>query len=257
MDAFSRLWPRTVEYAVLAGMLCGMVSGYSCAAKSEIHEVVSDGGIKCRITRWGDCRWRLETADAAGQFHERGAVQALASFMDEARPSPSDDIFDGTRIEIFSKPFAVRVFASDGKMVQEIVSIVRNGDKILVKGTLLEHEAVYGGGERFDNFNKRGTRFQLFIEDGWNRSDTTYIAIPSFTTTRGGGFLVNAYETMTVDFGKTATGIWSVELERETFDAFLFATSRQVYAIARSYELMGSGQAGTEPVAAPGRPTHR
>lgn len=204
-------------------------------------EFISDGNVKCRIVPWGECRWRLESADAQGVFRHKGAIQALSFFMGEDEPRPLADTNDGTHIEISSNPFSIKIFSPSGKPVQEIISISRNGEKTVVKGRLLDEEAIYGGGERFDSLNKRGRSFTLFTEDGWNRADTTYIAIPFFTTTRGGGFLVNAYEPMTADFGKCSANEWAIELDGTHSDIFIFATEKPADAIESAYRLMGEG----------------
>ena len=113
-------------------------------------EFISDGNVKCRIVPWGECRWRLESADAQGVFRHKGAIQALSFFMGEDEPRPLADTNDGTHIEISSNPFSIKIFSPSGKPVQEIISISRNGEKTVVKGRLLDEEAIYGGGERFE-----------------------------------------------------------------------------------------------------------
>jgi aldose 1-epimerase len=100
---------------------------------------------------------------------------------------------------------------------------VENGT-VTLKGGLVENEGVYGGGERFDTVNKRGTKFDLYTSDGWNKSSTTYMAIPLFLTTRGAGIYVNRYERMTVDFGKSNLHEWSIWLENDTMDCYIYAT---------------------------------
>ena len=144
---------------------------------------------------------------------------------------------DCTHIEIASNPVSIKIFSPSGKPVQEIISISRNGEKTVVKGRLLDEEAIYGGGERFDSLNKRGRSFTLFTEDGWNRADTTYIAIPFFTTTRGGGFLVNAYEPMTADFGKCSANEWAIELDGTHSDIFIFDEPTRGIDVAAKVEI--------------------
>ena len=61
---------------------------------------------------------------------------------------------------------------------------------------------VYGGGERFDETNKRGKNISLYISDSYDAKgySGSYVAIPLFSTSRGGGMFINRYETMSISF---------------------------------------------------------
>jgi hypothetical protein len=109
-------------------------------------------------------------------------------------------------------------------VVTELTDVVFDGEKTVMKGVLAEGEAIYGGGERLDVANKRGTAFTLYTCDGWNNSSTTYVVIPVFLTTRGGGMYINRNEAAKVDFGKAKENEWSYLLQRGNLDCYFYPT---------------------------------
>ena len=165
--------------------------------------------------------WRVRLADGSGTFNDRGAVQSLAAFMDEE--VPSFGVPDGSRVEVVTRPFALRFYSRSGKLVREITTLTMDrgvqgsarpakdgSEGFSVKGTLSAGEGVYGFGERLDRLNQRGQKILLCSSDGWNMSDTTYAPIPFFVTTSGSGVFVNDYGTMTADMGSSVSNEWSV-----------------------------------------------
>ena len=192
----------------------------------------------------------MRLADAGGCFAERGAVQALASFMGEEVPSFGAS--DGSRVEVSQVPFAIRFYSRSGRLVREITALtaVRDGQGtgspakdeakgFVVKGTLPAGEGVYGFGERFDRLNQRGQKILLCSSDGWNKSDTTYAPIPFFVTTSGAGVFVNDYGTMTADMGATSENEWIVSGLGERLDIYIWATDRMLDAVRGVHRLQG------------------
>ena len=219
-------------------------------AVSGVSFVLS--GVKCRLTWTGPATgWRFRTADASGRFQPDGAVQKLAAFMGE--PSPSRDLpfrvdpksgaricraADKTRVEIAADG-TLRVFSSSGRIVTEVTGVSAAGGKSTLSGRLLDAEPVYGLGERLDRLNKRGQRLSIFTTDGYNDSNATYMAIPLFTTHRGGGVFVNLYERMTADFGATQRNVWRFEIDKPQVDAYFFAKDGIAGALSAYTALSG------------------
>lgn len=191
------------------------------------------------ITYTGDNGWRIK-AQPIGKlgFEGMGAAQALAYYMNEEINNtvlPIDikqekskltlSCEDGSYVTIDTgENFQIRFYSPKKECVSSISDLIVENGTVTLKGGLVENEGVYGGGERFDTVNKRGTKFDLYTSDGWNKSSTTYMAIPLFLTTRGAGIYVNRYERMTVDFGKSNLYEWSIWLENDTMDCYIYAT---------------------------------
>ena len=206
----------------------------------------SPSGVNCRLTARGDGAWRIQSEAGPGAgFNDEGAVQALSSFLGESlddaaiplrrsgRKTLTAKAPDGTRVLL--QPDGSLVFKSvSGREVIRILSIDRKDGKTYVKGTLAEGEHVFGLGERLDRLDKTGQGVTLYTSDGWNNSNTTYMAIPLFSTSRGGGVFINSYTRSSVDFGKDEAGVWTVVLEDPGLDAYVFATDR-IAEVIRGY----------------------
>lgn len=211
-------------------------------------------GIFARLSYEGVNGWRLQ-ANAKGyeSFDAVGAAQSLALFMQE-------EVCDSSLpLDIKVAEAFVTVVAPDGqvavlslgdhfsltlstpaqKKVIELTSLRAEEDRMILGGKLIPEEAIYGGGERFDVVNKRGTAFPLYICDGWNRVDTSYMAIPLFLTSRGGGMFINRFECMSVDFGAAISDEWSVTLTNDVMDCYFYADGDIKSPLAGYTELSG------------------
>lgn len=199
-------------------------------------------GVYCRLTYDGNNGWRLQ-ANASGYdyFDDTGAAQALAIYLGETPDNLAQKLTvtktngvlkitaaDSTSYATLSYEgsFALKCFTADGTEMIHVTSIAADGEKVVLKGGLQASEAIYGGGERFDTVNKRGTAFTLYTADGWNSASSTYVAIPLFATSRGAGMFINRYETMAVDFGKTTSDEWCVSLTNDLMDCYFYATGK-------------------------------
>ncbi|MBQ9773146.1 MAG: glycoside hydrolase family 31 protein [Clostridia bacterium] len=192
------------------------------------------------LTNYGNLGWRLRSANANGCFEEKGAAQALACFMGEkpqgeaqrltvveAADSVTVTACDGTQARLtVGERFGIAFMASDGTVMSEVSEIVCDGNTVQMKGSLTERECVYGGGQRFDAVNRRGTSMVLYSYDGYNTDNgkATYMPIPLFMTSRGGGIYVNRFERMNVDFGEAAENVWAVDLKHDVLDCYFYAT---------------------------------
>lgn len=202
-------------------------------------------GISFRLTNEGKKGWRLQTSKNDNSFDPIGASQELALFMKEEVKDDSEEITvnkcdcaltvtaaDGSYVTLsLSECFAMNVCTAKGVVVSAIRSVKKDGKNIIVTGALSENEAIYGGGERFDTTNKRGTKMALYSCDGWNNSYTTYVVVPLFLTTQGGGMFFNRNEYAVADFGKANADEWSYFIESEVLDCYFYATGKMEDAL--------------------------
>lgn len=227
-------------------MKIGLIAVYGLLATAAVWadavksvDFTAPGGVKCRLTAEGASMWRIRTARADGTFAEVGAAQALARWMGETlRPAPRPlretieagvRVFtapDGSKALLMADGSLLAFVSATGRKVVDVTRLVPGAKGSVLAGRLLPREAVYGLGERLDRLNKRGTRVRLCTSDGYNDSSASYVAIPLFSTTRGGGVFVNAYEIMTADFGASAPDEWRMEIEKDSIDAYVIATDR-------------------------------
>ena len=193
-----------------------------------------------RLTYDGSNGWRLQTnTKNYNHFKDIGAGQSLALYMDEG----FEDVTVPLKVEKRNDALVIKVegvdeYATlsyntfdldfcnkDGVSLYNVngMSAESNGD-IKLTGKMNATEAVYGGGERFDDANKRGKEMNLYISDAYDASGS-YVAIPLFSTSRGGGLFVNRYEPMSIAFPeKNTAGNWSLTISSETVDCYFYAT---------------------------------
>ena len=219
-----------------------------CALSAGAADFRTPDGVAGRADDLGGGVWRVRLADAEGRFAERGAVQSLTAFMGEDVPSFGAP--DGSRVEVYERPFALRFYSRSGKVVREITSLVVTCGGLgtsrptrecgfIAKGRLSEGEGVYGFGERLDRLNQRGRKILLCSSDGWNKSDTTYAPIPFFVTTSGAGVFVNDYGSMTADIGASRADEWSIRGRGRRIDLYVWATDRMLDAVSGVHRLQG------------------
>ncbi|MBQ8310066.1 MAG: glycoside hydrolase family 31 protein [Clostridia bacterium] len=212
----------------------GIVNNVIQAPKAVYFTV---GALSARLSYHGIHGWRLQTnVQGKYDFDDNGASQTLARFLKEEIADLSEEISvvyeadamtlrggDGTSVTIATDRFSIAFCTADGKEISHLTDISFDGANVTVKGSLIENEAIFGGGERFDVVNKRGTAFPLDICDGWNCTHTSYMAIPLFITSRGGGMFINRYECMNVDFGAAVSDEWSVTVLNDVLDCYFYA----------------------------------
>ena len=210
------------------------VYGLAIAAFIGIHHV-------------GDDVWRIRTQSADGSFAERGGVQAIEAFLGptNAKRSPRPR----GQATLANDRQAVRFQSPEGKLLAVIDNIHVTNGVVTVSGPLEPSEGVFGGGCRFDRLNKRGTEFLLNAEDGWNRNETMYVPIPVFSTSRGGGFLVNTHAVIRLDAGKSDPNRWSIRYLGDHADLYYFTGGTLADVRHGALGLVGVGE---KPKLAPG-----
>lgn len=89
--------------------------------------------------------------------------------------------------------------------------------------TLSPGEKIFGCGESFTEFNKRGQRVVLWTDDSnGTQNETMYKPIPFFLSSRGYGMFVHSSGPITFDFGRYFSGINSIMLGDDELDLFVF-----------------------------------
>ena len=221
-------------------------------ASAKALTFVNAAGISFRLTFEGIHGWRLQSSNN-GKFDDMGACQMLAQFMGEQLGGKAQKLTvvanknsvtltekKGTcAVLSLGKAFSLQFCTPAGKVITELTDIAYVGKRTIVKGTLESGEAIYGGGERLDALNKRGSAFELRTCDGWNNSSTTYVVIPTFLTTRGGGMFFNRNEAANVDFGKEVENEWFYSVRESEIDCYFYPTGSMADVLKGYTELAG------------------
>ncbi len=84
-------------------------------------------------------------------------------------------------------------------------------------------EKIFGCGESFTNFNKRGSKVVLWADDANGvQNETMYKPIPFFMSSRGYGMFMHTSTPITCDFGKYFSGVNSLMIGDDELDLFVF-----------------------------------
>ena len=198
-----------------------------------------------RITYNGKNGWRLQTNQTNyNRFKDIGAGQALALYLDEGFHDvtvpltvvQTDDKLiiqaNGTDayVELFYNIFSLDFCGGESEALYNVsdMIVLSNGD-IELRGKMNATDGVFGAGERFDSANHRGKTLNLYTSDSYDTRGGigTYVAIPLFSTSRGGGMFINRYEPMRVSFPKSGeAGDWSLTINTEILDCYFYATGK-------------------------------
>ena len=195
-----------------------------------------------RLTYDGANGWRLQSnLQSYNHFKDISAGQSLAMYMNEGFNDVTVPLTvtqeegklvikaAGTEAHavLSYDAFNLDFCNAEGESLYNVngLSLLSDG-KIQMTGRMNQTDAVYGGGETFTDANKRGQTVKLYISDAYN-ANGTYVAIPLFSTSRGGGMFVNRYEYMTVSFPQQGiNGDWSLVMDSELFDGYFYATGK-------------------------------
>ena len=212
-----------------------------------------------RLTYNGANGWRLQTnTKNYNYFRDIGAGQSLAMYMDEGFhdvempltvvctedvPTSGISIFAvGTESSatLSCNSFDLWFDNSNNEGLFNVngMSISSNGEVVL-KGRMNATDAVYGGGESFGDSNRRGDHVSLYISDAYDASGT-YVAIPLFSTSRGGGVFVNKYDPMSIYFPPNGSvGTWALTIGTEIVDCYFYATGNIADVLQAYTDLTG------------------
>ena len=146
------------------------------------------------------------------------------------------------RILIKEKPWHVFIYDSKGKLLTQTIhtsdvsstftpvvpfSYVRRAsdysrsmDAVL---NLSPGEKIFGCGESFQSFDKRGQKVVLWTDDANGvQNETMYKPIPFFMSNRGYGVFMHHSSPITCDFGKYFSGVNSMMIGDDELDLFIF-----------------------------------
>ncbi|MGD8786405.1 MAG: alpha-xylosidase, partial [Phycisphaerales bacterium] len=88
---------------------------------------------------------------------------------------------------------------------------------------LLPNEMIFGCGESFTEFNKRGQKVVLYADDSNGaQNETMYKPIPFYMSSRGYGVFMHTSSPITCDFGKYYSGVNSMMIGDDELDLFVF-----------------------------------
>ena len=89
--------------------------------------------------------------------------------------------------------------------------------------SLQPDEKIFGTGESFTQFNKRGQKVVLWTDDAnGTQNETMYKPIPFFMSSRGYGIFMHTSSPITCDFGKYFNGVSSLMMGDDQLDLFVF-----------------------------------
>ncbi|MFP8958369.1 TIM-barrel domain-containing protein [Natrialbaceae archaeon A-CW3] len=96
-------------------------------------------------------------------------------------------------------------------------------------------EHIYGFGEKFTEFDKRGQRINSWItQPNGTETEDAYKNVPFYLSTRGYGFLVDTVKRTTFDIGQTSTVSKSIHVEDNSF-SFVFFNGSSFKDILETY----------------------
>ncbi len=89
--------------------------------------------------------------------------------------------------------------------------------------SLSPNEQIYGCGESFTAFDKRGQKVVLWADDAnGTQNEALYKPIPFFMSSRGYGVFMHTSSPVTCDFGKYYSGVTTLMIGDDTADIFVF-----------------------------------
>lgn len=146
------------------------------------------------------------------------------------------------KVVISEKPWHVYVYDASGKLLTQTIhksdvsntytpvtpfgyvrrasDYSRSMDAVL---SLSPGEKIFGCGESFTEFNKRGQKVVLWTDDANGvQNETMYKPIPFYMSNRGYGVFMHHSSPITVDFGKYFSGVNSMMIGDDELDLFVF-----------------------------------
>ncbi|MBN2213500.1 MAG: alpha-xylosidase [Bacteroidales bacterium] len=170
--------------------------------------------------------------------------------------APSDDSWKYTKTEtghrysgehgsviIAEKPWHVFVYDADGKLLTKTIHHADHSDSAYTPVlpfsyvrrasdysrsfnavfALSPGEKIFGCGESYTGFDKRGRKIVLFADDANGvQNESMYKPVPFFMSSRGYGMFMHTSSPVTCDFGRYFSGITSLMIGDDELDLFLF-----------------------------------
>ena len=145
------------------------------------------------------------------------------------------------RVRILKQPWHIEIYDRNGRLLTRTqnlgdpstfftpvpFSFVRRASdlarRIAATFELQHDEKIFGCGESFTRFNKRGQRVLVSTRDGMGtQNEYMYKPIPFFLSSNGYGMFVHTSAPLTFDFGKTFDAHNVIYSGDENLDIFLF-----------------------------------
>lgn len=146
------------------------------------------------------------------------------------------------RILIQESPWHIYIYDDKGKLLTSTVhdtdvsntftpvvpfSYVRRAEdysrSMSAAFSLAPDEKIYGCGESFTSFNKRGQKVVLWVDDANGvQNETMYKPIPFYMSSRGYGVFMHHTTPVSVDFGKYYSSVSNMYIGDDELDLFYF-----------------------------------
>lgn len=146
------------------------------------------------------------------------------------------------KVIIESKPWHVKIYDASGKMLTSTLHnddlqntytptlpfsfVRRNSDysrSVAPVFGLEPDEKIFGCGESFTQFNKRGQKVIMWTDDANGvQNETMYKPIPFYMSSRGYGVFMHTSSPITVDFGKYYASANKMMIGDDVADLFIF-----------------------------------
>lgn len=210
------------------------------------------GTIDCSLSFCGKEGWRLQT-EFEDEISDYGAAQLLSRYLGEENPCKTESVTlssddksavlkaeDGSSAEISFNPFSIVYKSPKGNVSAEVIDIAVNDGNTVVRGKLLNQEAMWGTGEHFDKINQRGQHAEINAIDEWALiKRNSYLPIPILVSSRGSGLFMNRYERMTVDVDSRIVpkNTWQFCVLDAPCDLFVYTTENPA-DVLYGYSLM-------------------
>ena len=206
-----------------------------------------------RLSYTGNGGWRIQTkVRESDEYNDMGAAQRLAYSLGEADPSVLETITcteadsnctvtaaDGSYVVINTEQFRMDFYTPSKTCAATVTNLTTYAGGSSITGQLLENEAIFGTGERFDNVNQRGKYIEMFTKDIWSKAHACYMVIPLLCSSRGSGIFVNLYEHMTMDLGRENEDEWKTVVTGVPLDVYVFTTEMITDVIGAYSDLTG------------------
>lgn len=173
-------------------------------------------------------------------------VDGVAPVDDSWKYSKSEEghVYSGQfgRVVITESPWRVSIYDGDGKLLTSTNTVGDNSGtytplvpfsyvrrasdysrSFSASFNLHPDEKIFGLGESFGSFNKRGQKVVLWTDDANGiQNETQYKPVPFFMSSRGYGVFMHTSTPITCDFGKYFSGVSSLMIGDEELDLFMF-----------------------------------
>ncbi|MFT3870829.1 MAG: glycoside hydrolase family 31 protein [Nibricoccus sp.] len=133
------------------------------------------------------------------------------------------------------KPWRIEIRDAAGRLLTQTVtekaelpfSFVRRAEdysrNVAAVFSLAPGEKIFGGGESYTNFDKRGQKLVLWSHDVLGaESREMYKPVPFFLSSRGYGMFMHTSSPITCDFGATDAGRNALTIGDDELDLFIF-----------------------------------